>query len=49
MSATAKIAIRNFIFNNIKQLKNVYLAGGEPTLMNENLEFLNLLLKKIQM
>jgi radical SAM protein with 4Fe4S-binding SPASM domain len=46
MSATAKIAIRNFIFNNIKQLKNVYLAGGEPTLMNENLEFLNLLLKE---
>jgi MoaA/NifB/PqqE/SkfB family radical SAM enzyme len=46
MSVTAKIAIRNFIFNNIKQLKNVYLAGGEPTLMNENLEFLNLLLKE---
>jgi radical SAM protein with 4Fe4S-binding SPASM domain len=46
MSATAKIAIRNFIFHNIKQLKNVYLAGGEPTLMNENLEFLNLLLKE---
>jgi len=46
MSATAKIAIRNFIFNNIKQLKNVYLAGGEPTLMNENLKFLNLLLKE---
>jgi MoaA/NifB/PqqE/SkfB family radical SAM enzyme len=46
MSVTAKIAIRNFIFNNIKQLKNVYLAGGEPTLMNENLEFLNLLFKE---
>jgi radical SAM protein with 4Fe4S-binding SPASM domain len=46
MSTTAKNAIRNFIFNNIKQLRNVYLAGGEPTLMNENLEFLNLLLKE---
>jgi len=46
MSSAAKIAVKNFIFNNIKQLKNVYLAGGEPTLMNENLEFLNLLLKE---
>lgn len=46
MSSAGKIAIKNFIFNNIKQLKNVYLAGGEPTLMNENLEFLNLLLDK---
>lgn len=46
MSVKAKTAIRNFIFENIKQLKNVYLAGGEPTLMNENLEFLNLLLDK---
>jgi len=46
MSTIAKTAIRNFIFNNIKQLRNVYLAGGEPTLMNENLEFLNLLLKE---
>lgn len=46
MSLEAKNAIRTFIFNNIAQLKNVYLAGGEPTLMNENLKFLDLLLDK---
>lgn len=46
MSAEAKDSVRKFIFNNIHHLKNVYLAGGEPTLMNENLEFLELLYKK---
>jgi radical SAM protein with 4Fe4S-binding SPASM domain len=46
MSAEAKNAVRSFIFDRVAQLKNVYLAGGEPTLMNENLEFLNLLLEK---
>lgn len=46
MSTEAKNAIRSFIFDRVAQLKNVYLAGGEPTLMNENLEFLNLLLEK---
>jgi radical SAM protein with 4Fe4S-binding SPASM domain len=46
MSMEAKKAVRSFIFERVSQLKNVYLAGGEPTLMNENLEFLNLLLEK---
>jgi radical SAM protein with 4Fe4S-binding SPASM domain len=36
--------IKEFVFANIKKLKNVYLAGGEPLLMNENREFLELLL-----
>jgi MoaA/NifB/PqqE/SkfB family radical SAM enzyme len=38
--------VKNFVFENIKKLKNVYLAGGEPLLMNENREFLQLLLKE---
>ena len=46
MKPEAKTAVRDYIFKNIKQLKNVYLAGGEPTLMNENQEFLQLLLKE---
>lgn len=46
MSKKAKDSVRSYIFDNIKKLKNVYLAGGEPTLMNENIEFLNLLLEK---
>ncbi len=46
MSTEAKNAVRSYIFANVRKLKNVYLAGGEPTLMNENLEFLSLLLKQ---
>ena len=38
--------VKDFVFENIKKLKNVYLAGGEPLLMNENREFLQLLLKE---
>jgi len=41
----ARARVKEFVFENIKQLKNVYLAGGEPLLMNENKEFLELLLK----
>jgi len=37
--------IKDYVFANIKKLKNVYLAGGEPLLMNENREFLTLLLE----
>ncbi len=37
--------MKEFIFKNAHQLKHVYLAGGEPLLMKENLELL-LLLKK---
>lgn len=38
--------VKNFVFSNIKKLKNVYLAGGEPMLMKENKEFLELLYKE---
>ena len=36
--------VKEFVFKNIKKLKNVYLAGGEPLLINENRGFLQLLL-----
>ena len=38
--------VKQYVFKNIKKLKNVYLAGGEPLLMNDNKEFLELLLKQ---
>lgn len=34
---------KKYIFKNAHQLKHVYLAGGEPLLMKENLELLDLL------
>lgn len=34
---------KNFIFSNAHQLKHVYMAGGEPLLMKENLELLDIL------
>lgn len=37
---------KNYIFKHVKQLKHVYLAGGEPLLMKENFEFLKLLKEK---
>jgi MoaA/NifB/PqqE/SkfB family radical SAM enzyme len=39
-------AFTDYIYKNAKQLKHIYLAGGEPLLMKENLELL-VLLKKI--
>jgi sulfatase maturation enzyme AslB (radical SAM superfamily) len=36
-------AFKNYIFEQAHQLKHVYLAGGEPLLMKENLEILSLL------
>jgi MoaA/NifB/PqqE/SkfB family radical SAM enzyme len=36
-------AFKEYIFEHAGQLKHVYLAGGEPLLMKENLEFLELL------
>jgi len=45
-SAEARTKVKEFVFKNIKKLKNVYLAGGEPLLMNENREFLQLLLEE---
>ena len=38
--------VKQYVFKNIKKLKNVYLAGGEPLLINENREFLKLLLEQ---
>jgi MoaA/NifB/PqqE/SkfB family radical SAM enzyme len=38
--------VKEYVFSNVNNLKNVYLAGGEPLLMNENREFLELLLKE---
>lgn len=46
MTTQAKESVREFIFDHAHQLKNVYLAGGEPTLMNENIKFLQLLKEK---
>ncbi len=42
----ARQEVKDFVFDNIKQLENVYLAGGEPMLMKENMEFLTLLKQK---
>jgi radical SAM protein with 4Fe4S-binding SPASM domain len=36
-------AFKEYIFQHAPQLKHVYLAGGEPLLMKENLELLDLL------
>lgn len=41
-----KEEFKNYIFERVEQLKHVYLAGGEPLLMKENLEFLQLLKEK---
>jgi radical SAM protein with 4Fe4S-binding SPASM domain len=38
--------LKKYVFENIKNLKNIYMAGGEPLLMNENKELLNLLLEE---
>lgn len=42
----ARDRVKEYVFKNVKQLKNVYLAGGEPLLMNENKKFLELLLEE---
>ena len=36
----------DYIYKNVAQLKHVYLAGGEPLLMKENLNLLEMLLKE---
>lgn len=41
-----KEEFKDYIFRHVTQLKHVYLAGGEPLLMKENLEFLQLLKEK---
>lgn len=42
-SAAQKQQFKNYIFEHAHKLKHVYLAGGEPLLMKENEEFLDLL------
>jgi len=42
----ARQDVKKFVFENIESLQNVYLAGGEPMLMKENIEFLTLLKEK---
>jgi MoaA/NifB/PqqE/SkfB family radical SAM enzyme len=41
-----KKEFKDYIFQNVDKLKHVYLAGGEPLLMKENYEFLQLLKEK---
>ena len=41
-----KRQFKDYIFGHAAQLKHVYMAGGEPLLMKENLEFLELLKEK---
>ena len=42
-SDVQKQQFKNYIFENAHKLKHVYLAGGEPLLMKENEELLDLL------
>lgn len=37
---------KEYIFKNAKQLKHVYMAGGEPLLMKQNLELLDILARE---
>jgi len=38
--------VKQYVYDRIEHLENVYLAGGEPLLMKQNKEFLDLLLEK---
>ena len=38
--------LKQLVFDNADQLKHVYMAGGEPLLMKENLELLEILQEK---
>ena len=42
----ARQEVKDYVFENIENLQNVYLAGGEPMLMKENFELLKLLKSK---
>ena len=42
----AKQEVKDYVFENISGLENVYLAGGEPMLMKDNYQFLKLLKEK---
>lgn len=39
-------SLKKYLFSNVRSLRNVYLAGGEPLLMKQNKEFLELLLRE---
>lgn len=41
-----KSKFKEYVFSHVDELKHVYLAGGEPLLMKENLELLELLLER---
>ena len=45
-SKTSMEKIKKYVYDRIDGLENVYLAGGEPLLMKENKEFLDLLYQK---
>lgn len=45
-SKTSIEKIKKYVYDSIEDLENVYLAGGEPLLMKENKEFLDLLYQK---
>jgi len=42
----ARREVKEFVTSHVTDLVNVYLAGGEPMLMKENMEFLGLLKEK---
>lgn len=43
---SALLAFKNYIFSRIKEIQYVYLCGGEPLLMKENLELIQLIKKE---
>lgn len=45
-SAERIAELKQFVFDNAQKLKHVYMAGGEPLLMKENLELLEILQEK---
>ena len=45
-SAERVAELKQLVFDNAHQLKHVYMAGGEPLLMKENLELLGILQEK---
>ena len=49
VSDQQKQNLKNYVFDNAKKLKHVYLAGGEPLLMKENLELLTVLNKDVNL
>lgn len=42
----ARQRVKDFVYDKIDQIENIYLAGGEPMLMKENIQLLELLKEK---